>query len=173
MSRRLQTALRQPIQGWFGQRDQFDMGPAYDPVPGIGRFLTGTPDIVGTAAVEEGARLLAEAGIGRLRAKGMRLTDYLIALADAWLAPLGCAVASPRDAARRGSHVCLRHPEAWRIGRALIAAGVIGDYRTPDRLRLGPTPITTTFTDVWDALARPGESSPAAPIWTFPPGPPG
>jgi kynureninase len=154
VSAALAGELHQPVQGWFGQRDQFGMGPAYDPVPGIGRFLAGTPDIVGTAAVEEGARLLAEAGIGRLRAKGIRLTGYLIALADAWLVPLGCAVASPRDAARRGSHVCLRHPEAWRIGRALIAAGVIGDYRTPDRLRLGPTPITTTFTDVWDALAK-------------------
>jgi kynureninase len=148
----LQDALRQPVQGWFGQRDQFAMGPAYDPVTGIGRFLTGTPDVIGTAAVEEGARLLAEAGIARLRDKGIRLTGYLIALADAWLAPLGCAIASPRDAARRGSHVCLRHPEAWRIGRALIKAGVIGDYRTPDRLRLGPTPITTRFTDIWDAL---------------------
>src|SRR5215469_2267836 len=116
----LSGTLRQPVQGWFGQREQFAMGPAYDPAPGIGRFLTGTPDIAGTAAVEEGVRLIAEAGIGRLRDKGMRLTDYLIALADDWLTPLGCALASPRDAARRGSHVCLRHPEAWRIGRALI-----------------------------------------------------
>jgi kynureninase len=148
----LAGTLHQPVQGWFGQRDQFAMGPAYDPVPGVGRFLTGTPDIAGTAAVEEGARLLAEAGIGRLRDKGMRLTDYLIALADAWLVPLGCALASPRDAGRRGSHVCLRHPDAWRIGRALIRAGVIGDYRTPDRLRLGPAPITTAYADVWDAL---------------------
>ena len=148
----LSGVLRSPVQGWFGQRDQYLMGRDYDPAPGIGRFLAGTPDIAGTAAVEEGVRLLAEAGIGRLRDKGMRLTDYLIALADEWLTPLGCVLASPRDAARRGSHVCLRHPEAWRIGRALIQAGVVGDYRTPDRLRLGPAPITTTFTDVWDAL---------------------
>jgi kynureninase len=152
VSAALAGELRQPVQGWFGQRDQFAMGPAYDPVPGIGRFLTGTPNVAGTAAVEEGVRLLAEAGIGRLRDKGVRLTSYLIALADAWLAPLGCALASPRDPDRRGSHVCLRHPEAWRIGRALIRAGVIGDYRAPDRLRLGPTPINTRFTDVWDAL---------------------
>jgi kynureninase len=152
VSKRLAGALRQPIQGWFGQREQFQMGPDYDPVPGIGRFLTGTPDIAGTAAVEEGARLLAEAGIDRLREKGMRLTDYLIALADTWLVPLGCAVASPRDPARRGSHVCLRHPEAWRIGQALMHEGVIGDYRTPDRLRLGPTPITTRYADIWDAM---------------------
>jgi kynureninase len=152
VSKRLAGALRQPIQGWFGQREQFRMGPDYDPVPGIGRFLTGTPDIAGTAAVEEGARLLAEAGIDRLREKGMWLTDYLIALADAWLVPLGCAVASPRDPARRGSHVCLRHPEAWRIGQALMHEGVIGDYRTPDRLRLGATPMTTRYADIWDAM---------------------
>jgi len=152
VSGRLHNSLRQPIQGWFGQREQFRMGPDYDPVPGIGRFLTGTPDIAGTAAVEEGARLLAEAGMDRLRDKGQRLTDYLIALADAWLVPLGCAVATPRDPARRGSHVCLRHPDAWRIGQALIHEGVIGDYRTPDRLRLGPTPITTRYTDIWDAM---------------------
>lgn len=148
----LQPRLRQPVQGWFGQRDQFAMGPGYDPAAGIGRFLTGTPNIIGTAAVEEGARLLGEAGIGALRAKGVLLTDYLITLADAWLTPLGCVLASPRDSARRGSHVCLRHPEAWRISQALVRAGVVGDYRTPDRLRLGPTPINTRFTDVWDAL---------------------
>jgi kynureninase len=152
VSQRLQAALRQPVQGWFGQRAQFEMGPSYDPVPGIGRFLTGTPDITGTVAVEEGVRLLAEAGIGRLREKAIRLTEYLITLADAWLAPLGCAVASPRDPARRGSHVCLRHPEAWRIGQALIRDGVIGDYRAPERLRLGPVPITTRYADVWAAM---------------------
>jgi len=152
VSEALQDDLRQPIQGWFSQRDQFAMGPVYDPVPGMGRFLTGSPDITGTAAVEEGAGLLAEAGIHRLRDKGMQLTGYLTALADAWLAPLGFALASPGDAASRGSHVCLRHPEAWRISQALIKAGVIGDYRTPGRLRLGLAPITTRYTDVWDAL---------------------
>ena len=148
----LQGRLRQPVQGWFGQRDQFAMGPGYDPAPGIARFLSGSPNVIGTVAVEEGARLLGEAGIGALRAKGMLLTDYLITLADSWLTPLGCVLASPRDAGQRGSHVSLRHPEAWRISQALIQAGVVGDYRTPDRLRLGPAPISTRFTDVWDAL---------------------
>jgi kynureninase len=148
----LQQRLRQPIWGWFGQRDQFAMGPRYEPVPGIDAFMTGTPQIIGTVAVEEGARLLGEAGIGRLRAKGIALTGYLISLADEWLAPHGFTLASPRDERRRGSHVCLRHPEAWRINQALIRAGVIGDYRTPDRLRLGPAPIIASFTDVWDAL---------------------
>jgi kynureninase len=150
--RDLQPGLRQPVWGWFGQRQQFEMGPAYDPAPGIGQFLTGSPQIIGTVAVQEGARLLAEAGIGRLRAKGLALTGYLIALADEWLAAHGVTVASPREDERRGSHVTLAHPEAWRISQALIGAGVIGDYRTPDRLRLGPAPAYTRFTDVWDAL---------------------
>jgi len=150
----LQPRLLQPIWGWFGQREQFAMGPGYDPVPGIERFATGTPQIVGTVAVEEGTKLLGEAGIDRLRAKGIALTSYLIHLADEWLAPHGFTLASPRADARRGNHVTLHHRDAWRINRALIAAGVIGDYRTPDRLRLGPVPITTRFTDVWDALDR-------------------
>jgi len=147
----LQEQLHQPVQGWFGQRDQFAMGPAYDPLPGIGRFMTGTPDIIGISAVSEGVSLLAEAGIGALRDKGMRLTGYLIELTDAWLAPLGFRLASPRDAARRGSHICLHHPQAVQLNEALIEAGVIGDLRAPDRLRLGPAPITSRFTDVWDA----------------------
>jgi kynureninase len=150
--RELQTRLRQPIWGWFGQRDQFGMGPSYDPVPGIERFLVGTPAVVAVAAVEEGVRLLAEAGIGRLRAKGTALTGYLIELAEAWLP--GLALATPADPARRGSHVSVCHPEAWRLTQALIEAKVIPDYRTPDRLRLGPAPITTRFADVWDALQR-------------------
>jgi kynureninase len=144
--------LRQPIWGWFGQRDQFAMGPAYDPAPGIGRFLVGTPPITAIAAVEEGVRLLAEAGIERLRAKGQALTEYVVELAKAWLP--GLTLASPADPERRGSHVSLRHPEAWRMTQALIAARVIPDYRTPDRLRLGPAPISTGFADVWDGLSR-------------------
>ncbi|MGN6682344.1 MAG: kynureninase [Streptosporangiaceae bacterium] len=148
----LQDRMRQPIWGWFSQNVQFAMGPVYDPVPGSERYGTGTPQIIGTVAVEEGTKLLAEAGIDRLREKGIALTSYLIHLADEWLAPHGFRLASPRADARRGNHVTLQHPEAWRINQALIAAGVIGDYRTPDRLRLGLPPITTRFTDVWDAL---------------------
>ncbi|MDN3357159.1 kynureninase [Actinomadura sp. DC4] len=148
----LQRRLRQPIWGWFGQRDQFAMGPSYDPVPGIDRFLVGTPAVLGIAAVEEGVRLLAEAGIERLRAKGVALTGYVIDLAREWLPELD--LATPADPERRGSHVSLRHPEAWRLTQALIAAKVIPDYRTPERLRLGPAPISTSFTDVWDGLDR-------------------
>jgi kynureninase len=113
----LQDRLRQPIWGWFGQRDQFAMGPRYDPVPGIDAFATGTPQIIGTVAVEEGARLLGEVGMERLRAKSTELTGYLIGLADEWLVPHGFSVASPRADASRGGHVSLRHPEAFRISR--------------------------------------------------------
>jgi kynureninase len=148
----LQDQLRQPIWGWFGQRDQFAMGPSYEPAPGIDHFLVGTPAVIGTMAVEEGVRLLAEADIGRLRAKGLALTAYVIELAEAWLP--GLDLATPADPRRRGSHVSLRHPDAWRFTQALIEEKVIPDYRTPDRLRLGPAPISTSFTDVWDALDR-------------------
>ncbi len=150
----LQSLLCQPIWGWFGQHDQLAMGPRYDPAPGIDSFLTGTPNIIGSVAVEEGARLLGEAGLAALRAKSIELTSYLIALADEWLMSLGFMIASPRDAARRGGHVTLRHDDAWPISQALIRANVVGDYRTPDRLRLAPVPLTTSFTEVFDAMDR-------------------
>ena len=149
---RLQGELRQPIWGWFGQRDQFEMGPAYDPEPGIAQFLVGTPPVLGLAAVDAGVALLAEAGIDRLRAKGIALTTYLVDLHDAVLAPLGCSIGSPRDASVRGSHVSVRHPDARALCAAMIERGVIPDFRTPDRIRFGPAPITTRFVDVWDAL---------------------
>jgi kynureninase len=152
--RDLQESLRQPIWGWFGQADQFGMGPRYQPAAGIDRFATGTPQIIGAVAVREGTRLLGEAGIERLRAKSTALTSYLIDLADEWLTPHGFQLASPREAARRGGHVTLRHGDGWRVSQALTAAGVIGDYRTPDRIRLGPAAITTRFTDVFDAMDR-------------------
>ncbi len=152
--RELQETLRQPIWGWFGQRDQFAMGPAYDPVPGIGRFAVGTPPVLAAAAVEVGAGLVAEAGIGRLAAKGRALTGLLVDLTDAHLVPHGVALASPRDPARRGSHVTLAHPNAWQLTQALVDRGVVPDFRTPDRVRLGPAPLYTRFVDVWDAVDR-------------------
>ncbi|MGO8961518.1 MAG: kynureninase [Streptosporangiaceae bacterium] len=150
----LQAGLRQPIWGWFSQRDQFGMGPRYEPADGMAAFLTGTPDIIGAVAVEEGARLLGEAGLARLRDKSVALTSYLVGLADNWLMPHGFTLASPRDPGRRGAHISLRHEHAWQISQALIDAGVIGDYRVPDRVRLGPAAITTSFTEVFDAMER-------------------
>ncbi|HEY7069657.1 MAG TPA: aminotransferase class V-fold PLP-dependent enzyme [Acidimicrobiales bacterium] len=150
-----QAVLRQPVWGWFGRRDQFGMGPGYDPAEGIDAWLTGTPAVLGLVCVEEGVALLAEAGIDRLRAKGMALTSLIVEEADAALAPLGFTLASPRPADRRGSHVALAHPDGRRISRALRErAGVVPDFRAPDRIRLGPAPISSRFTDVWDALDR-------------------
>src|SRR3954470_5400045 len=118
--RDLQERLRSPIQGWFGQRDQFAMGPVYDPAEGIERFGVDTPPVLAMAAVEVGAGLVAEAGVDRLAAKGRTLGELAVSLVDAWLAPHGAVLASPRDAARRGSHVTVAHPQAWQLTQALV-----------------------------------------------------
>ena len=147
--------LRSPIWGWFGQHDQFAMGPAYDPEPGIARFLAGTPPVLDLTAVEAGSRLVAEAGIDAIRAKSVALTELAVELHDARLAPLGFELGTPRDPARRGAHVSLRHPEAWRVCRALIErANVVPDFRGPDSIRFGFPPLYTRFVDVWDAADR-------------------
>lgn len=150
----LQSTLRQPMWGWWGQRDQFAMAPDYEPVEAIERFLVGTPAILGLTATIEGARITAVAGIEAIAAKAQALTAFAIELSDLWLVPLGFELASPRDPQRRGAHVALRHPAAWPICQALIAAGVIPDFRAPDRLRLGLAPLYTRFADVYDGLHR-------------------
>ncbi len=151
--RDLQAELRNPIQGWFGQADQFEMDQGFTPAPGIAGWLTGTPGILGLAATEEGIRLSAEAGIDAIRAKGIALTEYAIALHDAWLAPRGFTLGSPRESARRGSHVSVRRPDARELTRQMIAAGVVPDFRAPDSIRLGLSPLTTSFTDVARGIA--------------------
>jgi len=153
--RRDLAALRSPIWGWFGHRDQYAMTSTYEPAEGVERFLVGAPSVLSLVGIEQGARLIGEAGIDRLRTKGIALTELIIRLADAWLVPLGFAVVSPRRPERRGSHVSLRHPEAKNVVRALIReANVITDHRPPDRVRLAPAPLTTRFVDVWDAMDR-------------------
>ena len=144
----LQGELRNPIQGWFGQRDQFAMGQGYKPRPDIGAWLTGTPGMLALAAAEVGIRLVAEAGMARIRAKGIALTEYAIALVDDRLESRGVTLGSPRDPARRGAHVAIRHPDAHRLTAGLIDAGVVPDFRAPDSIRLGLSPLTTSFADV-------------------------
>lgn len=145
---RLQGRLRPPIQGWFAQRDQFAMGPVFDPRDGIAGWLVGTPPVLSLVGVEEGAALVAEAGIEEIRAKSVALTGYAITLLDAELAPLGCSLGSPRDAARRGSHVSIRHRDAKELTSRLIGRGVVPDFREPDVIRFGLSPLTTSFADV-------------------------
>lgn len=149
--RDLQETLRSPIQGWFGGHDAFHFGLDYTPAPGIDRFLAGTPPILALAAVEPGVDLLLEAGIERIGEKAAAQTGFLIEMADSH----GLEVATPRDPIRRGSHVALRHPEAWRISQALIAEQkVIPDFRSPDVLRLGIAPLYTRYTDLVEAMER-------------------
>ena len=135
------------------------MAESYQPAAGIARFAAGTPAVLGIALVESGAQLVAEAGIDALENKSAALTGLMIDLTDAWLAPLGFRLATPRDPARRGGHINLAHDDARRICRALIeAANVVPDFRAgPDgagTIRLGPAPLYTRFVDVWDAMDR-------------------
>ena len=152
--RELQDELRPPIQGWFAQADQFAMSPQFVRRRGIGGWLVGTPGLLGLAAAEAGIALTAEAGIDRIRAKGVALTEFAIELFDAWLAPVGCELGSPRDPARRGAHVSIRHPDAQGLTAALIKRGVIPDYRAPDSIRIGLSPLTTSFEDVHRGLSE-------------------
>jgi kynureninase len=149
-----QGSVRQPIQGWLGAREPFEMVQGYEPAPGIASMLSGTPPVLALTAVSAGAEIVIEAGITAIREKAIALTEFAIALADERLAPLGITVGSPRDGARRGAHVALVHPEARRLCRLLIEHGVIVDYRPPDAIRLGLSPLTTSFTEVWDGVER-------------------
>jgi len=153
--RDLQDALVNPIPGWFGQRAPFDFGLEYEARRGIGHFLTGTPPVLSLAAIEPGVDLLLEAGVARLREKSVRQTEYLIALWEALLQPLGFTLNSPRDTDRRGSHVSFGHPDGWRIDQALIAEmGVLPDFRHPDNIRFGVAPLYTSFADIREATMR-------------------
>ncbi|MDQ6842557.1 MAG: kynureninase [Actinomycetota bacterium] len=154
VAQRHQETLRQPIWGWLGRRDPFEMAPGYKPAEGIGAMLSGTPPVLALTATSVGAELVIEAGIDAIREKGIALTEYAIALADELLEPLNLSIGSPREASRRGAHVALVHPDARALSRRLIDDGVIVDFRTPDVIRIGLSPLTTRFVDVWDGVSR-------------------
>jgi kynureninase len=144
----LHDRLVQPIWGWFAQRDQFDMDRSFDPLDGVARLLNGTPGVLGLIGAREGIALTAEAGMTAIAAKARQLTAYGLELIDA----LGLESPTPRDAARRGGHVAVRHPEAVALHGRLEDLGIIVDKRDPDILRLGMSPLTTRYTDVYDAV---------------------
>jgi kynureninase len=148
-----QAALRQPVQGWLGRRDPFTMGPGYEPAEGMLRFISGTPPILSMVPLAAALDVIEEAGMAAIRAKSVALCEYAIEIVDALLAPHGVTVVSPRDAARRGSHVTLRHERFRELLDPLWEAGVLLDYREPDCLRIGLSPLTTTFADVHRGLA--------------------
>ena len=155
VAKRHQAALQQPITGWMGHAAPFAFRDDYIPAPGIERLLTGTPPILGLAALEEGVRLIAEIGIEQLSAKSRALSRFLRAAIAEAAAGLPCV--SPQDPEPHGSHLSYRHPDAYAVAQALIARGVIPDFREPDILRLGLAPAYLRFEDCWHAAQTLGE----------------
>ena len=153
VARSLQDALQNPVSGWMGHAAPFAFADAYAPAAGMTRWLTGTPPILGLAALEIALDLWAEVDRATLWAKSAALFDILAAAGDA----LGLECVSPREHEQRGSHISFRHPHAHALTQALIARGVIGDFRAPDILRLGLTPLYLTHEDVWRAGELLGE----------------
>ena len=153
VSSRLHGLLRQPIWGWWGQADQFAMAEDYEPVGGVGQFLTGTPAVLGLVALDAGIGPLMAVGVPSLWEKGRRLVALLAARASARLAPLQATIASPADPDKRGAHLAIAHPHAWAATRLLIDHRlVVPDFRAPNIMRLAPVPIYTQFVEVWDAV---------------------
>ena len=153
VARRLQGTFETPLQGWMGHADPFSFTTRYEPARGVARLLCGTPPVLSLAALECGVETIARAGVERLRRKSVALTDLFIRLVEQECGGFAFALASPREAERRGSQVSLRHPEGYAIVQALVARGVIGDFRTPDVLRFGFAPAYVRFADAWDAVA--------------------
>jgi kynureninase len=151
----LQQQAASPVQGWWSHRQPFQFDLEYVPADGISRYLAGTPPVLSLLPVEEGVDLIAEAGVQRLRSKSVALSEYLIFLTDQILSPLGFVVGSPRDASRRGSHVRLLHPEAYRITEALgKEMNTVVEFRPPDGIRIGLPPLYISFGEVWEAVQR-------------------
>lgn len=152
---RLQGELTQPIQGWMGHADPFLMGPGYAPAAGIRRFISGTPPILGMVAMQDMLALVEEAGIEAVRAKSVALTSYAVELADATLPEV--TLASPRDPALRGGHVTLHHDRMREVTARLWQRDVIPDYRDPGGLRIGLSPLSTSFDEVERGMAAVAE----------------
>jgi kynureninase len=150
----LQPRLSQPVWGWWGRAQMFDMAQGYEPQADIRSWLSGTPSVLSLAAIEPSVQMVVDAGIDAIRAKSRLLTSLAVTLYDAWLAPLGARLASPRDADRRGSHVTVMHENAQNAAVQLTLAGVLPDFRRPDGIRLGLAPLTTRFVDVHDGMDR-------------------
>ena len=149
VARELHATIRQPIWGWFATENQFAMGPTFQPRADIARMMLGTPSILALVAAECGIALSAEAGMAAIQAKGRKLTQLAIELCDQF----GFATPTPRDPAQRGNHVAIEHPDAKAVVRELSARNVIFDFREPNIIRVGCSPLTTRFVDVFDGVA--------------------
>jgi len=148
VARRLQAELANFARGWFGHADPFAFAPDYRPAPGIGRFLSGTPGVIGMAPVAAALEAWAGVSMHDVRRKSVAIADLLMTRLDA----LGLEVASPRAAVERGSQVSVHSQEGYGLSRALGEEGVVTDFRPPDIVRLGITPLYLRYVDAWDAM---------------------
>ncbi len=155
VNKKIQEKVSSPIWGWWGQSQPFAFGLDYTPAPGATRFLVGTQPMISLLTMEAALEPTLQAGMDSLRDKSILLTDYASFLTENLLAPFGFSLGSPVDSAQRGSHISIRHPEGYRINRALIEEmNVIPDFREPDNLRLGFAPLYTSFAEVWEGFDR-------------------
>ncbi len=157
--RDLQEKIVNPIWGWFGHQKPFDFSLDYLPSNNSSQFAAGTPHILSLSALEPGLDLILEAGIDQLREKSRLQSDFLLEMTQQLLEPLGFTIASPLEAEDRGSHISLRHPEGWRISKAMIepqqgSKSIIPDFRPPDTIRLGIAPLYNSFTDIYECVNR-------------------
>ncbi|HET9691422.1 MAG TPA: aminotransferase class V-fold PLP-dependent enzyme, partial [Acidimicrobiales bacterium] len=163
VARHLHGGFRQPVWGWIGAAEPFAMGPRYTPAPGVRSVLSGTPPILAMVPLVCSLDLIEEAGIAAIRAKSERLTDLAVRVVDAELAAAGVEVASPRHPDRRGGHVTVRRDDLADVNDRLWARGVLPDFRSPDGIRLGLAPLSTSFAEVVTALKVLAEETAAAP----------
>lgn len=155
VNKAIQEKLTSPIWGWWGQKNPFDFDLDYQPAPGAQRFLVGTQPMISLLTMEAALEPTLQAGMDSIRAKSILMTDYASFLTHELLAPFDFSLGSPVDSAQRGSHISIRHPEGYRINRALIEEmSVIPDFREPDNLRLGFAPLYTSFVEVWEGFDR-------------------
>ncbi len=154
VAKRWQEQFTQPLTGWFSHARPFAFVDAYEPAPGITRALCGTPPVLSLIALEAGLNSFEGLDMGAVRSKARSLGDLFIALVEERLGDAGFALACPRDGARRGGQVSLRHREAYGVCQALIEREVIPDFRAPDVVRFGFAPLYTRHLDVWEAVER-------------------
>ncbi len=155
VSKRVQSELQVPIQGWFAQDAQFEMGPVFERSQTIRGFQIASPSLMGIRCVQTAFSMIKEAGIDAIAHKAAVGTQMMIELYDAWLAPLGIELNTSRDAKERGGHISLVHPDAAQICVALrTISNVIPDYRTPNSIRLAISPLPTSYVEIWDGLER-------------------
>jgi kynureninase len=155
VSKRVQSELQVPIQGWFAQDAQFEMGPVFERSQTIRGFQIASPSLMGIRCVQTAFSMIKEAGIDAIAHKAAVGTQMMIELYDEWLAPLGIELNTSRDPKERGGHISLVHPDAAQICVALrTMANVIPDYRTPNSIRLAISPLPTSYVEIWDGFAR-------------------